>query len=961
MKNMKLNPTYAVVDIETTQSLPDGSKRIIQFSCTLVKHGKIINEFNTLVNPGVAISSEIVALTHIDNAAVAQAPLFDDVAATIYNLLQDTTFVAHNIAFDWNFLNAELTRCGLPELTLPGLDTVQITQILYPTLPSYRLQDLSKHFGFDHKNPHRADSDAHVTALLLILLRQRVAQLPQALLEQMLPLMDGLAADSKQFFTQAAASPQAPAASDEVTAVGRLVLAKPKKAQLDAKTSFNYPHTKDQKEALFADQLTYRDQQAQMMDATWHFFEQRISGQKFQILAAPTGTGKTLGYLLPAMYWAKNHHQPIVIATATLTLQDQLQTQLRRLTNLAHVKLNWVNLKAAHHYIDISRFAQTLVEPNNEVTRLLQLQIMVWLSTTQTGDLAELRQTNLNAPLFKAIEHHGWQSLNEEDQYYHWDFIARQVSRLQTADVVITNHYYLLANAQQFSAQPGIPDVGSTNHHSVPAVFARPEAPFSLIIDEADRFAAAAVTNSEVTLDFDLIKIITDTLLVKMQSTLNPSLNDYVAAGVITPTEMKRILRLVRYLNTVPYALRAALLQQFFPVNHRQATTQQVIAPNKMYGWLKSNAGEIEQAARTLPAVMEWAALLTQRLHVHHARLTTEEVRVGQALIRLFNSLKQAMTVWEQLTLTHFEQLDLRQKLVWLSYAATQENAHVRLHFGLAQTTDYLGPNVYRHFSQTLLVGAAFSQPLVQKYLMEQLDIPQTTPLKQYASGFDYGVQAVNVVVKDGCDASKVPASTYEDYLADQILTVAQASNKNTLVLFTAQATLEAVYDRLHTQPAFARRPLLAQGVSGSVEKIKKRFMLADNAVLLGTGSFWQGIDLPDTKLELLVITRLPFMPPDTIFNQVRFQAVQKKGANPFKAISLPEACLQLNQGFGRLIRSPHDTGVCVVLDSRLVTRKYNKELRQAFPAELPWRTVTQAALFTAVQQALQQVRAATN
>lgn len=97
--------------------------------------------------------------------------------------------------------------------------------------------------------------------------------------------------------------------------------------------------------------------------------------------------------------------------------------------------------------------------------------------------------------------------------------------------------------------------------------------------------------------------------------------------------------------------------------------------------------------------------------------------------------------------------------------------------------------------------------------------------------------------------------------------------------------------------------------MNGTPEKLKKRFVLTSSkSILLGAGSFWEGIDLPEEKLELLVITRLPFQAPDSLINKVRYRNVQAKGHNPFSAVSLPEAALKFRQGFGRLIRTKTTT-----------------------------------------------------
>lgn len=194
---MKLR-TYAVVDIETTGTNPK-EDRIIQFGCVMIESGRITSRFSIDIHPGRKISKQIQHLTGITNQRVQKAPYFEDVAQTIYNLLADTIFVAHNIYFDYNFLNHELMRCGLPSLKIPGIDTVELAQIFLPTEPSFRLADLSESLGFIHENPHQADSDAEVTGQLLLLIEERMRKLPIITLEQIARLSRHTGMDTSRF------------------------------------------------------------------------------------------------------------------------------------------------------------------------------------------------------------------------------------------------------------------------------------------------------------------------------------------------------------------------------------------------------------------------------------------------------------------------------------------------------------------------------------------------------------------------------------------------------------------------------------------------------------------------------------------------------------------------------------------------------------------------------------------
>ena len=165
------------------------------------------------------------------------------------------------------------------------------------------------------------------------------------------------------------------------------------------------------------------------------------------------------------------------------------------------------------------------------------------------------------------------------------------------------------------------------------------------------------------------------------------------------------------------------------------------------------------------------------------------------------------------------------------------------------------------------------------------------------------------------------------------------------MILFNSLEMISRVYDYLRQSENIDKRLIIAQGITGSNEKIIKMFELGDNAVLLGSGTFWEGIDLPKDRLELLIITRLPFQSPDTVVNRAKYQLAQINGQDSFNTIALPEAMLRLKQGLGRLIRTKEDRGVVIVFDSRVVSRNYGAKLREVFPREMPVRIIESAEI----------------
>jgi len=176
--------------------------------------------------------------------------------------------------------------------------------------------------------------------------------------------------------------------------------------------------------------------------------------------------------------------------------------------------------------------------------------------------------------------------------------------------------------------------------------------------------------------------------------------------------------------------------------------------------------------------------------------------------------------------------------------------------------------------------------------------------------------------------------------LTERILRHVRATNGGAFVLFTSHATMNAVAERLEPDLQRARLPMLVQGRDGHATSIIERFRQNENSVLLGAASFWQGVDVKGRGLRNVIITKLPFDPPDRPLVEARAERITKRGGNAFVEDSLPRAILRFKQGFGRLIRSTTDTGRIVVLDPRILTARYGKMFLAALPAGIEVRRV---------------------
>jgi ATP-dependent DNA helicase DinG len=915
---------YAVVDLETTGTDP-ATDRIIQFGCVLLQNGEKIADFATDINPNQVISKQIQKLTGITNTRVQKAPYFEDVAFTIYNLLADTTFVAHNVHFDYNFLTQELVRCGTPELTIPAIDTVELAQIFLPTQKSFRLNDLAEQFGLLHENPHQADSDAKVTAELLLLIKQKMNRLPLITMEKIVTLSEQTARETGDFIrhTYEQMKQEIQPLSDEYQIIGGIALRK-KKVPLFEETLYEterFPKTKKAKEKLFGTDFAYRAEQSRMMNLVYtHFTE----GEKKDLFVeAATGTGKTLGYLLPLSYLATPQN-PVIISTVSIVLQNQLlQKDLPLANQICHQRLQGTIMKSHRHYLDLQRFKETLNHPlPQKQYALYQMGVLVWLLETETGDLDELQLTNLNHAFWKEVTHRGLGFISEQDEFYPVDFLRHLYKKAAQSNVLIVNHAFLV-------------------QESVREVPLLPKSSY-LIIDEAHHLPDIAGRIAAKKINSTLWKKQTAQLIEKEQLF----------------TELQTILAPYaeeqRYLDIYPQALKEVLeewedflfeLGRTFHKNNEKIREQELLVTKEQLAQM-SRAGQTH--SQTIQLLLEeLVTMQTQIQQTITTHLETFSLAERLLFVKLFQFFDQISTV-QQFFSIFLNDWQARWVKQYIPTAPQQGTLLLNdLAASLLPETKW-----YSRYEHILYTGGTLKFGKNRQYLPQRLGLTDVL-FKTLPNPYDYEKNARLYIPEEALAIHNAQASDFAHYVASVISQVMDQEKRPILVLFTSHELLALVHEQL--QPLFLAqgRELLAQGISGSREKLLKRFFHAQESVLLGADSFWEGIDLPGAALQLVIVTRLPFENPKRPLVQAKYAYLKEKGLDPFNQEVVPRAVLRLRQALGRLIRSEQDRGVMLVLDRRLVTAKYGKRMIKALPKALPVKEAPLADILTELKEFL--------
>ncbi|MGT2929495.1 bifunctional DnaQ family exonuclease/ATP-dependent helicase [Streptococcus dentasini] len=421
---------YAVVDLEATSA--SAAAQIIQVGIVIIDQGQIVQTYETDVNPHEPLNEHIVELTGITDQQLSQAPDFSQVAGDIYELIQDCIFVAHNVKFDANLLAEQLFLEGY-ELRTPRVDTVELTQVFYPTLERYRLIDLADHLNLTLEHAHTALADAYATAQLFLATQEKIAGLPRLTVERILDFADHLLFETRLAIDDVFSRMSAYLSKDFVE-VQNLVIRrespflKERRLSTDFATNLALLDLEERKEQLaFADKISQH-------------FEQE--GPLF--IQAQAGIGKTYGYLLPLL--AKSTEEKLIVTVPTKILQDQIMSQEgRQLAHIFHINIH--SLKSPQNYIKLDNFDRSLAKADtNRLVNRYKMQLLVWLTQTHTGDLDEIKQKQRFEAYFDRIQHDG--KLSKKSPFWDVDFWLRSYKRAQTSHVIITNHAYFLTRVE---------------------------------------------------------------------------------------------------------------------------------------------------------------------------------------------------------------------------------------------------------------------------------------------------------------------------------------------------------------------------------------------------------------------------------------------------------------------------------------------------------------------------------
>lgn len=904
---------WVAIDLETT-GLDTEKDKIIEVAAVLFRDGVEVDAFEALVNPRQAIPQIVADLTGISNDTIAAAPEIDAVLPELIRFVGRRPVVAHMASFDVSILR------GQHQVLLDNLviDTLDLASILMPRAARVNLRSLALELGLELRNAHRALADARASGLLYGYLWQQLVNLPRDLLEE-------LASAARQVRWPSAAVLESAAAETVNTSAFRTRLnivhdepALDGQAQtipVAVDTLFGVNGMASQAFAEFE----ARPQQHEMAQAVAETLDR--GGVLF--VEAATGVGKSLAYLFPVALWARQHGRPVVVSTHTISLQEQLmKSDIPRLQAVLGANIRATVLKGRSNYLCLANFERFRDRGPRDRDEFIMLgRVLVWLNDGGSGDRGELPS---RGPQDNAL----WRRLSADDGFGCNPSLcavtrlgvcplANAYRRATTADIIIVNHA-LLATATLDSY---------IDYDTV-------------VIDEAHNLEMAVTHGASRWLDENAALEPVKQLGSYRRGDLASVLQRLKALQADNDLVM-RVERFVELLAGSLAGFQAAVRTVFRQLDELRQHLVDRAGQDQFLGVrvLPSVLREPEFATALAAGrdLQEFADGIGPELEKFNRRIHAIAQEKDDPLLRdLVNSLQsQRIALSEAADLLCGLLSDSHDNWVyWLSGGDGQYP--IAVNRAPIDVGTILEGTLWRRrsvvlTSATLRIGR---DPESFDHIKTRLQAP---PARELALGspFDYRKNALIYI-----PTNVPPPSNREGHqraIDTALIQLAVALNGRVMALFTSHAQVRQTTRNVSARLGMVGIQVFSQSEGGSRQTLIEQFQRTDKAVLLGTRSLWEGVDIAGEQLSALLIAKLPFPVP----NEPIVAARSEQYADPFNDYSVPEAILLFRQGFGRLIRTAHDRGIVAVLDSRILTARYGR----AFLDSLPDAQVVKAPL----------------
>ncbi|TGK19222.1 DEAD/DEAH box helicase [Leptospira fluminis] len=618
-----------------------------------------------------------------------------------------------------------------------------------------------------------------------------------------------------------------------------------------------------------------RPGQIQMAEAVESAFREA----KHLIVEAGTGVGKSLAYLIPAALSALENQKTVVISTETKALQDQLvRKDIPLVSEILGQEIRAEIAMGASNYVCKRKLGNVLTQGTFGPEMLDHLEFFKnWTSKTESGRRQEYDGFS-SFDFWNKVTREADSCLGRNCPNFSHSFYFLERAKWQKAQILIVNHHLLAAHiASDFNILPE---------------FAK------LVIDEAHHFPETLGSAFRIELSSG-----------EIQKLLQQVWNSQKKSGLAVRLGSPRINDLTTQAGEKLFHCFNSIAGEL-PLNF--------YGSQRIRKVLKMDGGAFESLLDSL----EQTLLQEGKKYSKES----EELEEKEIALEIEMLAKRIGEVAEGLHL--FRTMDAGERVYW----ADPPNQKTKEIYPKLLTQPLESESILREVLEPRTESIIFTSATLAtnrgdlKYFSRRIgDLSSKSRI--VPSPFPYEKHSLLFLPKDVRDASENPEGNSAD-LSRYILKLIELTQGNTFVLFTSNRSLNEI---LETVRPLSRFPIFSQIELGS-EPAKNAFLSTENSVLFGVSTFWQGVDIRGDKLRSVILTKLPFQPPNDPVLEARSEKWKEQGGNPFRDLQLPYATTILKQGFGRLIRSERDTGIVSLLDSRIWTKSYGKDLISALP-----------------------------
>ena len=906
LTNKVFNKPFVILDLETSGIDPKQND-IIEVALIRYENGKEVDRYDDIITINYDLPPIITAITGITDKDIEKyGKPKDFVLGKVEQLIKDTYLVGHNIKFDYSFLKENGVHLDL----LGTIDTIPLAQILIPQATSYSLGALTDDLDISHKDKHSAMADVEATLDLFKYLWNEGNKLPSHIISEIQGLLPRADWNSEIFFESlVGGSTSRGSALREPTSPDSIVGAR-------KPLSISEVFGPDGSLKKCMDGFETRSQQVEMADNVLNAFEKGYH----LICEAPTGIGKSLAYLSAAANISISNKSKVVISTNTVNLQQQLFEKdiplLKQIYKEAtgNEGVSVAVLKGRSHYLCLRRlteFKRRTRFTNNEL--VLLIKIIVWEYISASGDSSEIHLTREDKLIWDfELSADGKFCSPIKCKAFGKCYLHEARKKAEDADIVIVNHALLCAALES--------DGGLLPDYQY------------LIIDEAHNFEDVATRSFGIQVKQESLSIPIKTI----QNHLDDLRRRFEGQLFVSSKAFESIDPI---LDNIPDLQQ--LVDNFFNILSlfvNRNVPSSGFTENLLIDPVVSTTEEWVNIGDSLSQVHEKLMDFIRMLKKFAVAIELAEEQQFPDQADFLDELTQEIgTLSEQLGHLNNFFKDDNEGAEWIKWISSNMTGQIIISLAPSMIGPFLKDKLYDKKKSIILTSATLGVKLSQEgmddmeqhpftYLRKMMGLDESFEELILDTPFDYESQ-VYIITPNNLESVKSRNSIHQ--VSGFMKNLIRKVGGGILGLFTSHGALSNVYLNLMKNTGIGHPNILAQRISGGRAKIFKAYMNnPKESVLLGTNSFWEGIDISGEALTTLVIHKLPFDVPNDPIYKVRSQMFN----NGFMEFTIPRAILKFRQGFGRLIRSTKDYGVLVVLDNRVIEKEFGRMFLKALP-----------------------------